>query len=96
MTPRLFSPPLVLTLAVGGILEVGLSGQGGGNPTGFTAQVSGTTVTFSWTAPAAPPAPVVGYALQAGSTPGTTLVTLPVGNTLTFPVTAPYGVYYVR
>jgi hypothetical protein len=96
MVPHPFSRALVVSLAVGVVLVVSLTGQGGGNPTGFTAQVAGTTVTFSWAAPAAPPAPVVGYALQAGPTPGATIVSLPVGDALTFSVTAPFGVYYVR
>lgn len=73
-----------------------LRGQGGGNPTGLTAQVSGNTVTLEWLAPSAPPVPVTGYVVSAGMSPGTTAVSLPVGNTLTFSVGAPFGVYYVR
>ncbi len=96
MTPHRFSLAPAMAVALGVVLAVRLTGQGGGDPTGVTAQVSGTTVTFSWTAPSAPPAPVVGYALQAGRIPGTTIVSLPVGNTLMFAVTAPFGVYYLR
>jgi hypothetical protein len=58
--------------------------------------VSGTVVTLSWMAPAAPPAPVAGYVVQAGLSPGTTAASVPAGNTLMFTVNAPIGIYYVR
>jgi hypothetical protein len=86
---------LVLLLATGRWLAP-LHGQAGGNPTGLTGQVSGTTVTLSWLAPAAPPAPVVGYAVQAGTAPGTPVVSVPVGNIRVYSVSAPVGTYYVR
>ena len=34
--------------------------------------------------------------MKSNSTPGTTMVSLPVGNALVYSVTAPFGVYYVR
>lgn len=87
---------VVVVLAAHGLLQPGLHGQAGGDPTGLTSQVSGNNVTLSWLAPAAPPAPVAGYLVQAGASPGTTAVSLSVGNTLSTSVTAPFGVYYVR
>ena len=34
--------------------------------------------------------------MKSNSIPGTTMVSLPVGNALVFSVAAPFGVYYVR
>jgi hypothetical protein len=96
VTRRLARLWLAVGLALLGMLQPPLHGQGSGDPTGLTAQVSGTSVTLSWLPPAAPPAPVASYVVQAGTIPGTTAVSLPVGNTLTFSVNAPVGVYYVR
>lgn len=64
-------------------------------PTGLTAQVSGSSVTLSWTPP---PGGVTGYVLEAGSSPGATALSQAVGSTassLTVNDVTP-GTYYVR
>jgi hypothetical protein len=63
-------------------------------PTNLTASVSGSSVFFTWTAPATP---VLGYRLDAGFTPGGTLASTvfePATSFLAFPI-AP-GTYYFR
>ena len=64
-------------------------------PAGFASTVNGSTVTLNWTAP---PAPVTGYVVEAGSATGlSNLAVLPLGPSATasFPGVPP-GTYYVR
>lgn len=65
-------------------------------PTNLTAQVSGTTVTLFWNAPAG--ASVSGYVVEAGTAPGLSNVTsIPVGPTPQVVATnVPIATYYVR
>ncbi len=67
-----------------------------GPPQNLAATVVRNAVTFSWQAPATSGEPTTGYMLDAGYAPGTTAVSLPLGNVLTFSVAAPDAVYYVR
>ena len=67
-----------------------------GSPQNLAATVVRSAVTFSWQAPATSGEPTTGYTLEAGYAPGTTAVSLPLGNVLTFSVAAPDAVYYVR
>jgi hypothetical protein len=63
-------------------------------PTNLTATVSGSSVFFTWSAPATP---VLGYRLDAGITPGGTVASSVLGPStsfLAFPI-AP-GTYYFR
>ena len=67
-------------------------------PSGLTANVSATTVTLIWTAPAAGD-PAVSYLIEAGSAPGlSNLASLSTGNVATsFSAGGiPVGTYYVR
>ena len=69
------------------------------SPTGFGVSVSGSTATFSWTAPLSGGAPS-GYVLLAGTTPGfsTPFAALPVpaaATSLAIPG-VPAGTYYLR
>ena len=69
-----------------------------GAPSGLAAIVSGSTVTFGWTAPAS--GPVTGYRFVAGLTPGftsplTTVLLSLTGTSASFPGVAS-GTYYVR
>ena len=66
-------------------------------PQSLTAVVARNAVTFSWQAPSsAASEPVVGYVLEAGFGPGSTVGTLALGNVLTNSLTAPTGVFFVR
>jgi hypothetical protein len=64
-------------------------------PTDLVAQVSGTEVTLSWTAP---PGGANGYWVEAGTAPGATdVANLPVGPTPRLVASnVPSGLYYVR
>ncbi|MGE3276095.1 MAG: S8 family serine peptidase [Vicinamibacterales bacterium] len=67
-----------------------------GTPTGLEAAVSGTTVTLTWTAPAGG-APVTGYELVAGRTPGADDVgRFALGATPSVTAQVAAGTYYVR
>lgn len=65
-----------------------------GAPQGLTATVVGNNVTLQWQPPGTPG--FTGYLVEAGMSPGTTVVAIPVGNVLSFGVNAPNGQYYVR
>ena len=66
-------------------------------PQNLTATVIRNTLVFSWQAPmSAATEPVTGYRLEAGLAPGGLLGALALGNTLTYTLTAPSGVYYLR
>ena len=68
-----------------------------GSPQNLMAVVSRNTVFFSWQAPAsASGEPVQTYVLDAGGAPGATLLSLPLGNVLSFSATVPDAIYYVR
>ena len=68
-----------------------------GAPQNLIAVVSRNTVFFSWQPPASSSGePVQTYMLDAGSAPGTTLVSLPLGNVLAFSATVPDAIHYVR
>lgn len=67
-----------------------------GPPQSLSATVLGSTVTLSWQPPAVVPPGLSGYLIEAGSSSTGTDVTLPVGNVLTFSVSAPNGRYFVR
>ena len=77
---------------------VGTTGPGGctlGPPAGLASSVSRqqAAVTFTWS----PVAGATAYILEAGTTPGSSaLATIDLGNTTTYTVSAPPGVYYVR
>lgn len=76
-----------------------LIGAGGppqpGAPTNFDADVTGNTVTFTWTAPVVG-APATGYALVARATPGGPITgAVPVGNVTSYTTRAADGVYVV-
>lgn len=65
-------------------------------PVGFTAEVSGNTLTLRWSAGTGQLTPD-NYILEGGAAPGTTLATLPIGTTGTFVLApAPDGVFYLR
>ncbi len=64
-------------------------------PTNVTSSVSGSTLTLSWTAP---PGPVTGYVLEAGTAPGlanTGAATIGASTSFVIPGVPP-GTYYVR
>lgn len=65
-------------------------------PTNLVASVFGTFVTLTWAAPIGG-CPAVGYAVQAGSAPGLSDITvINVGNVTTLNASAPPATYYVR
>ena len=69
------------------------------SPTNLSVSWSGSTATFRWTQPSADASDAEApnaYVLEAGSNPGNTSITVPVGNTTTFSVPVPAGTYYVR
>ncbi|MCC6992239.1 MAG: fibronectin type III domain-containing protein, partial [Acidobacteria bacterium] len=63
--------------------------------TNLTANVAGSTLTLSWTAPAGP---VTGYVLEAGSAPGLANIgAATIGANTSFVIPGvPAGAYYVR
>ena len=65
-------------------------------PRSLTAEVVDNHVTLRWLEPVSVSQPLTGYLVEAGMSPGTTVVSLPLGNVLAFAVTAPSGIYYVR
>ena len=67
-----------------------------GRPQSVAVVVTRNVAAFTWQAPPFSVEPVVGYLLDAGFSPGTTAVTLAIGNTSAFSVSAPDGVYHVR
>ena len=68
-----------------------------GAPQNLVGTVSRNTVLFTWQAPStAATEPVQTYVLDAGLAPGTTVISLPLGNVLSFATMAPDGVFYVR
>lgn len=64
-------------------------------PEAVTAAVVGNTVTLSWIAGQGTTAPD-SYVIEAGTSPGTTVATLPVGNVTAYTLAGPDGVFYVR
>jgi hypothetical protein len=88
----------VLLLAVTLLFAPALTGDAlaQNQPRSLTATVIGNLVTLRWVEPISPAAPLTGYLIEAGASPGTTMVSVPLGNVLVFNVTAPNGVYYVR
>jgi hypothetical protein len=78
-------------LAVGGVAAPPL------RPSGLLARVGGSTVAFSWNAPASGGVPT-GYTLEAGTEPGlSNIVAFPLGAATAFLVEGvPPGVYFVR
>ena len=69
------------------------SGAGAQTPVLSPATVSGTNISFTWSATAG----ATSYRLDAGLAPGTYVASLPVGTGTSFAVTAPaIGVYYAR
>ena len=68
---------------------------GQSSPRNLTATVARNRVSLRWDAPASA-AGVLGYVVEAGLAPGTTIVTVPVSNTTQFTVDAPDGAFYVR
>jgi predicted phage tail protein len=75
---------------------VGVCGTVPGAPTNLQAAVTGSTVVFTWTAPAGGCAPT-SYVLQAGSTSGASnLASVPVSGTSFTAAGVADGTYYVR
>lgn len=66
-----------------------------GPPVDLRVAVAGNNVAFSWSPPPVGAA-FTGYVLEAGTAPGTTLVTLPLGPVTGFALPAPSGVFWVR
>ena len=66
-----------------------------GAPRTLTATTARNSVVFGWQPPSTPE-PVLAYVLEAGSAPGGTAITVPLGQVLTFAATAADGVYFVR
>jgi FG-GAP repeat protein/BACON domain-containing protein len=66
-------------------------------PTALQSTVTGSTVTLTWAAPSAGPAPT-GYVIEAGSCPGATdIAQVPNGMALSLVAPGvPDGIYYVR
>lgn len=96
---RLGSMPFVRATVVIALLVVSTAtarAQGPGQVRDLIGVVARNTVALSWQAPSAPPAPILGYQLDVGLSPGATLVSLPLGNVLTFSAVAPEGVFFVR
>ncbi|MBP7777923.1 MAG: fibronectin type III domain-containing protein [Acidobacteria bacterium] len=63
-------------------------------PSALRARPRGAAIEFTWTPPAS--APPGGYVLEAGTSPGTTAVVVPIGTTPTYTTVVPPGTYYVR
>ncbi len=85
-----------LTAATSFVATVAQS-HGPSAPQNLTAVVIRNTLVFTWSPPAsAAGEPVIGYRLEAGYTPGTTLGFLALGDVLTHTLVAPSGVFYLR
>ena len=70
--------------------------QAPGAPSALTRNVSGNTVTLSWTAPSTG-GPVATYVIDAGTGPGlSNIAQAAVGNATTLSATVPSGRYFVR
>jgi hypothetical protein len=67
-----------------------------GPPQFLSATVLGSGVTLRWQPPAVVPPGLTGYLVEAGASPQTTSVSLPINNVLTYFVNAPNGRYFVR
>ena len=67
-------------------------------PTNFRVVMTGTTAVFSWTAPGSnTTGAAASYIIDAGFSPGTTAVSLPVGTGTSFTIpNVPPGTFYVR
>ena len=70
-------------------------GASGATPNDLVAQVAGSTVTFTWTAPGGS---VIGYTIEAGTASGLSdLARAPLGPTAGFVAPGvPSGTYFVR
>lgn len=66
-----------------------------GAPTALTATVTGRTVTFTWTPPSAGGTPA-SYVVEAGTTPGGVIASLPTSVAGLVVPNAPAGTFYVR
>jgi hypothetical protein len=66
-----------------------------GAPRTFAATTARNSVVFGWQPPSTSE-PVLAYILEAGSAPGATLITVPLGQVLAFAASAADGVYFVR
>jgi hypothetical protein len=65
-------------------------------PQALSATILGRGVTLRWQPPSSVNQPLTGYVIEAGASPGTTGVSQPLGNVLSYFVIAPNGRYYVR
>ena len=65
-------------------------------PQALSATILGRGVTLRWQPPSSVTQPLTGYVIEAGASPGTTGVSQPLGNVLSYFVIAPNGRYYVR
>jgi uncharacterized delta-60 repeat protein len=65
------------------------------SPRNLAATVARNRVSLTWDSPASA-AGVLGYIVEAGAAPGTTTVSVPVGDVTHFATEAPDGIYYVR
>lgn len=96
-TRRRRGSALVAVVAVLAVLSPGPSfAQAGNQASGLVGTTARNTVTLSWLAPTAPLAPIIGYRLDVGFTPGATDAILPLGNVLSLTAVAPDGVFFVR
>jgi hypothetical protein len=92
---RIRTKEAALTSAPSNDVEVQV-GQTPGAPGSLAATVAGTTVSFTWLAPATGGAPTT-YLLEAGTTPGASnIVPIRVTGTSYTALTVPAGSYYVR
>jgi hypothetical protein len=66
-----------------------------GPPVNLQATITGNHVAFSWQPPPVGAA-FTGYVLEAGLSPGTTFLSVPLGPGTSFEATAPSGAYWVR
>ena len=87
--------PTYTTGPIVGDCTVQATFAGQSSPRNLTATVARNRVSLRWDGPASA-AGVLGYVVEAGLAPGTTIVSLPVGDTTQFAVDAPDGVFYVR
>lgn len=87
---------LLLTIVVIGALSSVINAIAPGNPQNLSANVTGTTVALSWSAPSVGGAPT-GYIVNAALSPGGAVIAaLPVSGTSLIVTDVPIGVYYVH